>query len=136
MKYPVSFLVVEATLAPILDAEEEVCSEIASVDGKNQEQVREVVRKYIVPYFVSFDDRSKKVIANSILYFACAKQLPDTTPLDALPTPFELEQNITDFCNLLLDELKISSSEFCLEDCEYSDDLSLVHRLRRLKTNS
>lgn len=133
MKNPVSFLVVEAILAPILDPQEPVFSDIANVDGNNQQQVREVIRRYIKPYFESFDDRSKKVIADSVLYFSSTEELPDITPLDALPTPFELKQSIVNFCTLLSDELNIVPTGFHPGNCEYMDNLTLVHRLRRLK---
>lgn len=131
MKKPVGFIFVEAVLAPLCDPQEPACSELAAVDGADERQMRQVIRNYVKPYYESFDDQSKATISNSILYFAHAENLPETMPLDALPTSFELTQEIDVLCAWLLAELCIESKEFDLGECEYSDNLSLVHRLRR-----
>lgn len=130
---PVGFNQIEAVLAPVLDPPEPALSELAMVNGANSSQVRDVIRKYIKPYYDSFDDQSRKVIADSILYFSHAPSLPETIPLDVLPTPFELTQKIDELCAWLATELCIDNREFDFRDCEYSEDLSVVHRLTRDK---
>lgn len=131
MTRPVGFIFIEALLAPLCDPLEPVRSELLRVNGVDERQVREVIQKYVKPYYESFDERSKITIADSILYFASAKSLPMTTSLDALPTPFELAQEIHVLCGWLSTELRIGSKEFNLADCEYTDNLSFVHRLHR-----
>lgn len=131
MKRYVGFIFFEALLAPIFDPQEPVLSELLNVNGSDERQVRAVIRRYVKPYYDSFDDRSRAVMADSILYFATAKDLPETPPLDALPTPFEMRQSVRELCEWIESELTIDSGSFALGECEYTDNLSLVHRLRR-----
>lgn len=128
---PVGFIVIEAVLAPVLDPPEPTQSQLALVDGADGAQVRDVIRKYVKPYYESFDDQSRKVIADSILYFSNSPSIPETIPLDVLPTPFELTQTIDELCAWLANELCIDNREFDYRDCEYSEDLNVVHRLTR-----
>ena len=51
--------------------------------------------------------------------------------LEGLPTPFDLTSDISQLCDWLMEELMIEKENFNLEKFEYSDDLSLVHRLQR-----
>jgi hypothetical protein len=94
--------------------------------------VREMIRKYVKPYYDSFDERSREVMGNSVLCFAFAhQQLPKTPPLDALPMPLELTQSVDVLCAWLLQELSIDTAGFSPDQCEFSNDLGLVHRQRR-----
>jgi hypothetical protein len=51
--------------------------------------------------------------------------------LEGLPTPFDLTSDIRQLCVWLMEELMIKKENFNAEKFEYSDDLSLVHRLQR-----
>ena len=93
--------------------------------------MRTVIRSFIKPYYDSFDEQSWKVIADSILYFSLQKKLPLKVTLEGLPTPFDLTSDISQLCEWLMEELMIEKENFNLEKFEYSDDLSLVHRLQR-----
>ena len=50
---------------------------------------------------------------------------------EGLLTPFDLTSDISQICDWLMEELMIKKENFNLEKFEYSDDLSLVHRLQR-----
>lgn len=131
MKKLVGFIVLEAVLAPICDPQEPLFSLLSNVNGKDENQIKEVMREYVKPYYDSFDERSKQIINDSILYFSFSEILQENVELDALPTPFELPNDVKKFCRLLQMELGIQPTSLDIKDCEYSDDLSLVHRLRR-----
>lgn len=131
MKIPVGFNVLEAVLAPLCEPQEPVYSKLSGVIGSDEHQMRDVIREFVKPYYDSFDDRSRKIIAGTIIYFTFKGQESKGVTLDSLPTPFDLPQDINKLCLWLLKELEIDETGFNLEEFEYSDDLSLVHRLRR-----
>lgn len=127
----VGFIVLEALLAPICDPQEPLYSLLSNVSGNDENQIKGVIREYVKPYYDSFDERSKQIISDSILYFSVSELAQENLALDALPTPFDLPNDVRKFCLFLVKELDIKSTGFEVRDCEYSDDLSLVHRLRR-----
>lgn len=127
----VGFIVLEAVLAPIIEPQETLCSMLACVDGGDEQQLRAVVRRYIKPYYDSFDSWSKVVITDSVLYFFNVGCFPDGVSLESLPVPFDFPQDLRALCLCLIDELVIEREGFDVHDCEYCDELSLVHRLRR-----
>jgi hypothetical protein len=93
--------------------------------------MRSVIKNFIKPYYDSFDEQSLKVIADSILYFSLQKKPPLRVTLEGLPTPFDLTSSISQLCDWLMEELMIKKENFNAEKFDYSDDLSLVHRLQR-----
>ncbi|MGX5726976.1 hypothetical protein ACWKWZ_18225 [Metapseudomonas otitidis] len=127
----VGFIFIEAVLSPLCDPQEPLYSDLLDVDGEDDLQLRKVVREIVRPYYDSFDARSKDVISDSILYFAFVDKFPEFVCFDALPIPFDLPRDSRKFCMLLLEELEIKKEGFDLRSCEYSDDVKLVHRLRR-----
>ena len=126
MKKLVGFNVLEAILAPICEPQEPEYSKLSQINGCDEHQMRSVIKNFIKPYYDSFDEQSRKVIADSILIFSLLK-----VTLEGLPTPFDLTSDISQFCEWLMEELMIEKENFNLEKFEYSDDLSLVHRLQR-----
>lgn len=131
MAQEVGFIVLEAVLAPICDPQEPIYSELVEIEGGVEQEVRKVIREYVKPYFDSFDIGSRDVIAASICYFARGGRPPEDVALDALPTPFELPSDIGLFCNWLAEELAIDVTGCDLMEYQYTNDLSVVHRLRR-----
>lgn len=129
----VGFVVLEAVLSPLCEPQEPLYSQLADVNGENEQQLRRVVREVIKPYYESFDSWSKEVISDSVWYFSLADELPAAVCFDALPIPFDLPQDLKRFCLYLQEELGVEKEWFETSECEYSDDLSLVHRLRRSK---
>lgn len=127
----VGFVVLEAVLSPLCDPQEPLYSQLVGVNGEDEQQLRRVVREVVRPYYESFDSWSKGVISDSVLYFARADELPAAACFDALPIPFDLPQDLKKFCLYLQEELGIEKKGFEMSACEYSDDLGLVHRLRR-----
>ncbi|WMN17987.1 hypothetical protein QL104_00870 [Pseudomonas piscis] len=130
----VGFVVLEAVLAPIIEPQEPLYSKLARVDGEDEQQLRCVIREYVRPYFNSFDSWSKAFISNTILYFFKVGGFPEGVSLESLPVPFDLSQDLRMLCLCLIDELVIQGERFDVLECEYCDDLSLVHRLRRNKS--
>ena len=120
---------VEAVLAPVLDVLEP--GSLSEIDGGSEYQLRAVMREYIKPYYASFDPHSREVIDDSVLYLAKFSPAHPVVPLDALPTPFEIRQELPVFCQWLAEELGLRDRHMDPEDFEYSNDLSIVHRLRR-----
>ena len=70
--------------------------------------MRSVIRNFIKPYYDSFDEQIRKVIADSILYFSLQKKLPLKVTLEGLPTPFDLTSDISQLCEWLMEELMIN----------------------------
>ena len=131
MKKLVGFNVLEAILAPLCEPQEPDYSNLSLVNGGDEIQMRSVIRNFIKPYYDSFDEKSRKVIADSILYFAFQNKIPSRVTLDGLPTPFDLTPDISKLCIWLQEELMINKSYIDSEKFEYTDDLSLVHSLHR-----
>ena len=131
MTTKVGFIVLEAVLAPICEPQEPVYSKLLKVNGEDENQMRAVIREFIKPYYDSFDKKSREVIADTILYLSLEKKIPNNVSFDSLPTPFDLTHEMSKFCTWLTKELMIEKEDFNLAQCEYTDDLSLVHRLRR-----
>lgn len=131
MRRRVGFSVVEAILAPVLDIQES--GSFRGTEGDSEQQLREVMRKYIKPYYASFDPDSRDVIDDSVLYLSKFSPTSPVVPLDALPTPFEIKQALPVFCQWLAEELGVRDRSMDAENFEYSNDLSIVHRLRRMR---
>lgn len=132
MPIPVSFNVLEAVLAPICEPPEPDYSALALVDGHQEHEVRGVFRKFVKPYFDSFDDKSKKIIGESVLYFARGNySIPDSF-LDSLPVPFDLPTDIRAISSWLAEELDIQALSPDFTNVEYINELNLVHSLRRV----
>lgn len=131
MKKLVGFNVLEAILAPICEPQEPDYSKLSQINGCDEHQMRSVIRNFIKPYYDSFDEQSRKVIADSILYFSLQKNPPLRVTLEGLPAPFDLTSDISQLCDWLMEELMIKKENFDVEKFLYSDDLSLVQRLQR-----
>lgn len=129
MRRRVGFAVLEAVLAPVLDVQEPALFD--GTEGDSEPKLRKVLRDYVKPYYESFDQDSRDAIDDSVLYLSRFAPTLPVVPLDALPTPFEIKQELSVFCRWLAEELGVRDRSIGRDEFEYSADLSMVHRLLR-----
>ena len=130
MEKIVSLWIVEAVLAPICEPRDPVYQELSSVDGESEAAVKAVLKKYVRPYFDSFDERSQVLIKDSVSYCTMDENLSFGHTFDALGIPFEPPHEIRIFYRWLKDEIA-PDWDIDVKTCVYTDDLSVAHRLRR-----
>jgi hypothetical protein len=92
-------------LAPRCEPQESEYSKLSQINGSDEYQMRSVIRDFIKPYSDSFDEKNRKVIGDSILYFSLQNKIYIRLIFEGLPTPFDLTSDISQLCVWLTQKL-------------------------------